>query len=157
MAALSEQEIQKRIKLGLVVSGPPNDNDSEDVELEDWQDIPDEVDQAKGVESDGSEDFAFDTKRRPSIDLENMSFNSHDQECEASAAATAGLTASYLSPSFHGDTYDPNKRLRARKPLVASITEEELLDAVVDDEEIATVDGDDEADDMELYRDTEVA
>jgi hypothetical protein len=146
LSSLSEQEIQKRIKLGLVTSTPDGANGAvaEDEELEDWQDIPDDA----KVDSDSSEDFTIDTKRRSSVDLDNMSLNTHDLEYDAGAAAVAagGLY------SFHGDTYDPNKRLRARKPMVASISEESPNSTAggPDDEEIATVDGgDNEADDME--------
>jgi hypothetical protein len=148
LSSLSEQEIQKRMKLGLVTSTPDGANGAvaEDEELEDWQDIPDDA----KVDSDSSEDFTIDTKRRSSVDLDNMSLNAHDLEYEAGAAAAAATGGPY---SFHGDTYDPNKRLRARKPMVASISEESPTGTAgggADDEEIATVDGgDNEADDME--------
>lgn len=135
MSSLSESEIQKRIQLGLVTYAPPNSRAQQDDEMEHWEDIEDEGKDSTSEESD--EDFVLDEKRRSSIDLCTMTMNAHDQGSEnaVSVAAAAAFTIC---------EFEPNKRQRSRKPMVASISEE----AVVDDEEIATVDG--EAEDMEL-------
>lgn len=146
---MSEQEIQKRMKLGLVTHAPRGAAAAafaaDDEDLDEWHDIKDDDDGQEDNNSDDDstvEDYNFDTKRRSSVDLDTMSINSHDLERERTnnnAAAAAAF-------SFHGDSYDPNKRLRARTSMVESISEET---AGAEDEEIATVDGDD-LDDMEL-------
>ena len=145
LASLSEQEIQKRMKLGLVTNAPRGAaaaSAADDEELEDWHDIQDDDGEKEEDDDSTVEDYNFDTKRRSSVDLDTMSINSHDQERERANNNNATSAAF----SFHGDSYDPNKRLRARNPMVASICEET---AGAEDEEIATVDGDD-LDDMEL-------
>ena len=137
LAALSEAEIQKRMRLGLVTHAPPGvAQGQEDKEMEDWEDIEEDGKESTSEETD-EEDFVIDAKRRSSVDLDNMSVNSHDQDWENAVGTAAG--------AFAMSDYDPNKRHRSRKPMVASISEE----AGAEDEEIATVDGD-EAEDVEL-------
>jgi len=136
LSALSDSEIQKRIRLGLVTHAPPGAHGQEDKEMEDWEDI--EEDAKESSEDTDDEDFVIDAKRRSSINLDDMSVNSHDQEWENDGGSTAAA-------GFAMSDYEPNKRQRSRKPMVASISEE----AGAEEEEIATVDGD-EAEDMEL-------
>jgi hypothetical protein len=137
LASLSEQEIQKRMKLGLVTNAPRGAPSADDEELEDWEDIQD--DGKESSEEGTDDDYIFDAKRRSSVDLDNMTTNLHDQQWEnTSNGGVAGFT-------YQGDN-ESNKRQCARKPMVASICEES---AGADDEEIATVDGDD-VEDMEL-------
>lgn len=129
------------MKLGLVTIAPQPRGALavDDEQLEDWDDLKDDVKDCSDESSD--DDYTFDTERRSSVDLDNMSINSHDQKWDNGEGGVAGCS------SFHGDTHDPNKRLRSRKPMVASISEETT---VVDDEEIATVDGDND-EDMEFH------
>ena len=142
LSTLSETEIQKRIRLGLVTQTPPGVRPQDDTEMEDWQDMEDEDEgdvaaKGSGIESEDDEDFVVDQKRRPSVDLDNMSLNSHDQEWEngnSSVAANAAMVAA----AFAMADFEPNKRQRSKKPNVASISE------ATEDEEIATVDGDEE-------------
>ena len=112
---LSEKEIQKRIKLGLVtnsaVAGTPT-MESEEV---DWDDLAEGDDE----DGDGHDSFVFDTGRRSSVEIDSMSTNVHDQQ--------EAWSQNDLS----------SKHQRSRKPMVASISE-------VEEEETATVDGDDE-------------
>lgn len=89
----------------------------------DWDDLvePDDEDE------DNNGSFVFDTGRRSSVEIDNMSANAHDNQ-----DPNAGV-------SIWNQTHDQSgsKRLRSRKPRVASISEG-------DDEETATVDGEDE-------------
>jgi len=137
LAALSETEIQKRIQLGLVTNAPPGARPADDDdEMEDWEDI--EVEDSKEASENSDEDsFVLDEKRRSSVELDSMSINLHDQTMDA-----AGIAAGFVMAA----DFESNKRQRSRKPMVASITEETASN---DDEEIATVDGD-EPEDMEL-------
>ena len=142
LATLSETEIQKRIRLGLVTHAAPGVRPLDDTEMEDWQDMEDEDDVAakgSGIESD-EEDFVIDQKRRSSVDLDHMSVNSHDQEWENGQSSVAA-NAAVVAAAFAMADFEPNKRQRSKKPMVASISE------ATEDEEVATVDGD--AEEME--------
>ena len=109
LATLSEQEIQKRMKLGLVTNAP---NPPEVEEWEDFEDAEEEETEEKQASKTG---FVIDANRRPSVELANMSQNTHDGwESESE--------------------YDPNKRARSHG--IAPIIEEE--------EEEDTVDGDED-------------
>ena len=136
LATLSEQEIQQRMKLGLVTNAPGAPA-SDDEEVEEWEDIEDAGKEASDGNS-SDEDYVFDPKRRSSVSLDNMSINSHDSESDLRSADGIGAVG------FSYQDHEPNKRLRARQPSVASIREE----PGVEDEDVATVDGDD-AEDME--------
>ena len=142
LATLSETEIQKRIRLGLVTHAAPGVRPLDDTEMEDWQDMEDEDDVAakgSGIESD-EEDFVIDQKRRSSVDLDHMSVNSHDQEWENGQSSVVA-NAAVVAAAFAMADFEPNKRQRSKKPMVASISE------ATEDEEVATVDGD--AEEME--------
>jgi len=133
LASLSEQEIQKRIQLGLVTAaaGAANDNDAE--ELVEWEDFEDSDDEEE--DESGKSEYVIDKERHSSIDLASMSENSHDDKEWDSETASAGSLSDF----------EPNKRHRAKKPGFGTIEE------VAEDEEIETVDGDE---DIEL-RDAE--
>lgn len=126
LAAISEPEIQKRMKLGLVTSNPEDAGDGQDeVELEDWQDL--EEDDTTTLD----DEYSFGVNRRSSIDLAGIS-NIRDDASWASDASAASF-ASFTE-------FEPNKRQRSKKPGFASIDEVE--------EDVDTIDG--EEDDMEL-------
>jgi len=146
LAALSETEIQKRIRLGLVTHAPPGVRVQDaDTVMEDWQDIEDDDGNTKeeGIDSDEDDDFVIDQKRRSSVDLDHMSVNMHDQECENDSVPAAAAAA---AAAFAMADFEPNKRQRSKKPMVASISEE--VAAEDEENETATVDGEDE-DEME--------
>jgi hypothetical protein len=114
------------MKLGLVknpspVQAPPHGFEDE------WEDITENDDN----KNDTKQQYVFDGKRRSSIDLDNMSTNFHDSWETTTTSGMIGYTYT---------EYDPNKRHRSKKPMVASITEEN--NHAADEEEIATVDGD---------------
>jgi hypothetical protein len=165
LASLSEQEIQKRAQLGLVTPSLDGSGaavstiitSSEDEELEDWQDITEEQDKAKSDDDDDEDSaYVFDTQRRSSVDLDNMTANAHDSALIGHNAILPHVSTG----SFALYDNNPNKRQRARsKPSFASIREEEPLGRgcaaatttnTFDDEEIATVDGNDDVEDMEI-------
>lgn len=126
LATMSETEIQKRIKLGLVTSSSEDAGDAEEEEeLEDWQDL--EEDDTTSLD----DDYSFDKNRRSSIDLAGIS-NTRDDASWASDASAASF-ASFTE-------FEPNKRHRSKKPGFASIDEA--------DEDVDTIDG--EEDNMEL-------
>lgn len=126
LAALSETEIQKRIKLGLVTGQTEASED----DTEEWDDFDDGSDESKG--EDAKAEYVFDNSRRSSVDMGGMCKNSHDEtETEWESASDGSLSE-----------FEPNKRQRA-KPSISSIPE-----ASAEDEDVDTVDGDDE--DMEL-------
>ena len=122
LSSLSESEIQKRVKLGLVTSAVSgvvsHTTETDDSE---WDDI---VEDEKG-EDDSS--YVFATNRRSSVDMVTMT-NSHDTEIDSSA----GMTYTSIN-------YETSRLQRASNPMVASISEEITT---LDDDEVATVDGD---------------
>jgi hypothetical protein len=152
LASLSEQEIQKRMQLGLVTPAAATSHHAAavdtDVELEDWQDIMENDDDdanensTSTIENGGSCKVA--TLRRSSVDLGHMSVNVHDM-------AALHHSSDVATQSFSGVLHDhqnPLKRQRYRQPSIASISEEEPLvggalgsNTVGDEEEVATVDG----------------
>lgn len=161
LAKVSAEEIQKRMRLGLVTaSGANNDNGTvgDDEELEDsWEDFDmddGDDDDNKGGEGENSNphhankeaEYVFDKGRRSSVDLACMSQNCHD-EC---AAANVEAAAHRL---YYYDEPQDVKRQCSREPSVSAIAEEDEAGGVKDtDEEVATVDGDQ---DVELRDATE--
>jgi hypothetical protein len=148
LASVSEQEIQKRIQLGLVTPAAASQAQHQpaaavdtDVELEDWQDImenDDDDDDAANNNTVENGGYKVATQRRSSVDLDHMSVNVHD-----AVAATAQSFGGALQ-----DHQNPLKRQRFRQPSIASISEEEPpvagvpgSNAAGDEEEVATVDG----------------
>lgn len=122
LATLSETEIQKRIKLGLITA--PTNSEDDDEETEEWEDFEDEEEDEKGT----SKGYIFDKSRSSSVDVAVMSKNTHDDaEWESESAGSLS-------------DFEPNKRHRSKQPLISSIAE------IGEDEEIETVDGDDDED-----------
>ena len=140
LAAMPPTEIEKRMKLGLVTSGSEDAGDvqGDDEELEDWQDLEDDDDNDDKAQVTLEESYSFDNNRRSSIDLAGIS-NARDDASWASDSSAASFT------SF--SEFEPNKRHRSKKPGFAAIDETE--------EDVDTIDGDDEGD-VEL-RDAEHA
>jgi len=88
---LSQQEMQKRINLGLV-----RDAEAADDSDEEWDDLDDdeaEEDVTLDVQQEG---YVFDTRRRQSIDLNsiNESYNDMQQQMNDLSASGIGLSAS---------------------------------------------------------------
>lgn len=150
LSTLSEKEIQQRIKLGLVTTTNNDsgligaDDDDEDVEWEDFDMDSDDAgeQQDNGSSTKGSSssipnsnkqehEYILTHSRRASVDLASMSSNSHDETDWESDQSTVD--------------HEPNKRHRSASLIATSIgTIEE-----VDEEEVATVNGEDEVDEME--------
>jgi len=146
LAAMSSDEIQKRMKLGLVTAGNEaenNSNNDEDEELEDsWEDFDMDDDDNNVNAKDGDDathkenhqaEYVFDKGRRSSVDLGRMSENSHDAGAIAMTAEAAAAHRLY-----YADEPVNAKRQRSRQPSVSSIQE----DAEKEEDEVATVDGD---------------
>lgn len=132
LAKLSKEEIDKRVKLGLVTGGADVGAESshhgeEDEELDYWEDLED-GDDAKAKGGDLKEEaYVFDTGRRSSVDLASMTSNSHDDRHNSNG----------------DDPMEPDsKRHRSKRPSVTAIQEETGIDE--DDDDIATVDGDED-------------
>jgi triacylglycerol esterase/lipase EstA (alpha/beta hydrolase family) len=121
-------------------------NDTNDVELDDWQDITDQDAIQPNHEYDDNDDdiqlsdieqskntttYALDTNRRASIDLGHLSINVHDESIQINNTnnATSGMgntsTRSLISNLLDSSMNNPNKRQRYRQPSIASISEEE--------------------------------
>jgi diadenosine tetraphosphatase ApaH/serine/threonine PP2A family protein phosphatase len=135
LAALSETEIQQRIKLGLITApaAAARFEDDDDEDAEEWDDFEDGSDESK--DEDVKAEYVFDNSRRSSVDIVIMSKNSHDETDEWDSDSAGSLSE-----------FEPNKRARSKQPSISSIAE------VPEDEDVDTVDGDDE--DIEL-RDAE--
>lgn len=132
VAQLDPDELQKRMRLGLVTEAPPGaaPPEKDEEEIDEWRDF--ELEDAEHVDDkDKESEFVFDKGRRSSVDLASMSENSHDEAIESD-----------LEP-------DPKRPRARRTPSVSAIAEEEEEDDDEDDEEVDTVDGDDEVRDME--------
>ena len=141
LAALSEKEIQQRIKLGLVTSNPNDpgltegDEEEEEVDLEDeWEDFDSDDDNEDGSKSGSHSkkaEYILTSSRRTSVDLSSMASNSHDEtDWESDNHSTAS-------------DFEPNKRHRSRSVLletgIGTIQEE-----TAEEEEVATVNGEDD-------------
>lgn len=123
LLTLSENEIQKRIRLGLVTNTPLDDSD-EDEEEETWEDLEDDSDN----EPDPTE-YRLSANRRSSIDLKQVSVN--ELEMLGASNSVLNFSSSMLDTDFQSSVtdvglivdFDPNKRNRSRKPRVPSIHE----------------------------------
>lgn len=129
LATLSETEIEKRMRLGLVTNEATEED--EQAEEEEWEDL-DEQDEAEAME----ESYVFDNVRRPSIDLACV----NDQHDSMSSFDSVDFNNS--DGSFGGVDFEPNKRHRSRKPRVSAIHEEAEDAEIEDAEEDDTVVGD---------------
>ena len=153
---MSEKEIQQRIKLGLVTttSNDPglngddddDDDDGNDEDLE-WEDFDIDGEDANEQQDDGSNksngknnnkqdhEYILTHTRRCSVDLASMSSNSHDE---------ADWESDHSIVDQHHQ-FEPNKRHRSASLITTAIgTIEEG-----DEEEVATVNGEEEAEEME--------
>ena len=124
LATLSEAEIQKRMRLGLVTNEAVEEE--EEVEQEEWEDL--EEDETEAME----ECYVFDNERCPSIDL-NAVNDQHDSMNSLDSVDCNNSDGRLTLES------EPNKRHRSRKPRVSAI-HEEAEDAEIDED--ATIDGD---------------
>jgi diadenosine tetraphosphatase ApaH/serine/threonine PP2A family protein phosphatase len=118
LAMLSDSEITKRIKLGLVTA-PQNDEES--VDDEEWNDID-----SSEEEEEEQEEYVFARDRRSSINLTSMAENCHD---------------SVDWDNLSEDGQD-SKRLMAPGQVTQTINE----DTIPAEDEASTVDGDAEVD-----------
>lgn len=121
LATLSESEIEKRMRLGLVTNEAVDDD--EEIE-EEWEELEEEVNEAEAME----ESYVFDNERRPSIDLARVN-DQHDS-----------LDSMEFNNSDSSLEFEPNKRHRSRKPRVSAIHEEQAEDVEIEEDD--TVDGD---------------
>ena len=151
LLTLSEQEIQKRMRLGLITTTPHDHSDDEKEEEEEWEDLEYESD----VEPEVAE-YRLSANRRSSIDLKatvndldmsDQSFGGSNSSLQYSTSmmdASADLQNSLTEGGLIVD-FEPNKRLRSRKPRVSSIhegMENESNDEleIVDDDEMSSKD-----------------
>ena len=151
LLTLSEQEIQKRMRLGLITTTPHDHSDDEKEEEEEWEDLEYESD----VEPEVAE-YRLSANRRSSIDLKatvndldmsDQSFGGSNSSLQYSTSmmdASADLHNSLTEGGLIVD-FEPNKRLRSRKPRVSSIhegMENESNDEleIVDDDEMSSKD-----------------
>jgi hypothetical protein len=118
LAMLSDSEITKRIKLGLVTA-PPNDEESEDDE--EWNNF-----ESSEEEEEEQEAYVFARDRRSSINLTSMAENCHD---------------SIDWDNLSEDGQD-SKRLMAPGQATQTINE----NSISAEDEASTVDGDAEVD-----------
>ena len=113
LQSLSETEIQKRMRLGLVTSTPAPDSDEEEEE-EEWDDLDDEEEE----EEQKVPEYRLATHRRSSIDLMSTVAN----ECDFAGSSSSNMDM-YDSQGLIVD-FDTSLRSRSRKPGVSSIYEE---------------------------------
>ena len=137
LLALSENEIQSRMQLGLVTSPPAQDSDEEDgVGEDEWEDFIDESDE------DGEENYRLATNRRSSIDLNctiesdadaPMMYSSSSLNLSSSQGLNSSMNLDEMATSevtggSEGDLivdFDSGKRKRSRRPRVSAINEED--------------------------------
>lgn len=127
LANLTDQEIEKRVRLGLVTAPIVSNGDDESEETEEWEDF------ASDEENDeaSQDSYVFDRERKSSIDLASISSNSHD-------SLSWDNENSSIASNFVD--YEPNKRHRSKKPGFAPIAEE----CMNEEEETDTVSGDED-------------
>ena len=126
VASLPEQEIQKRMKLGLISTS--EDSVVEDNQMTEWQDFDSDD---ENDDDDGPGAFPFAKERKSSIDLDSMASNSHDEG------------------DWEGDVPNPlidiqaNKRHCSKLPGFEPITEVDE-DEDESEQEVDTVNGEDD-------------
>jgi hypothetical protein len=126
--SLSTAEIAQRVRLGLIMAGEGNDDDSEE-----WDDIESDSEEQDDA---NMEQYTFAQNRRSSIDLQQMTQNFHD-----SSASSSGLNYNYGSSSGGLDIGGSSRDLGG---LIREVVKEDE-----DDDEASTVNGDD-IDDKEM-------
>lgn len=121
--SLSETEIEKRMRLGLVTNTPASDSEEENEEDERWEDFEDESDEENDTE------YRLAPHRRSSIDLNSTVVNDADATTMSYsdlAGSSSNMDMSDLHLSNDGliVDFDNSCRTRYRKPRVSSIHEE---------------------------------
>ena len=101
---LSETEMQKRIKLGLVRDSTPQDDSDEE-----WDGFDDEEDEEEVDLDVQQEGYVFDKRRRQSIDLSSMNNNYHDLD-QVDASGRLGMTA--VEEGEEEDTIDGDAEMK---------------------------------------------
>eukprot|EP00567_Pseudictyota_dubia_P001955 CAMPEP_0197467558 /NCGR_PEP_ID=MMETSP1175-20131217/65629_1 /TAXON_ID=1003142 /ORGANISM="Triceratium dubium, Strain CCMP147" /LENGTH=676 /DNA_ID=CAMNT_0043003635 /DNA_START=326 /DNA_END=2356 /DNA_ORIENTATION=- len=166
IAMLSEQEIKKRMKLGLITVGEGDDDDDDDGEFEQWDDLEEddegveEGDSAGRSDDDEEEDeeedeydLKIDTGRKSSVDPTHTSASplggSHDNhvwgEADASDSDNAGGGMHHSKTMDFSEVSDRKKKPRSAR--FSSISE-----GNEDEDEDSTVDGaEDEDERMDYY------
>jgi hypothetical protein len=144
LAALSEAEIEKRIRLGLVThASPPEQHQQQMVAAEDeqWEDFEDEEVEAVVAKEASEEEYIFAEGRRSSVDLNATTENAHD-----SMGSTSSMDSDSAMTFGRHDgmslIVDFERQKSSRKPRVSAIHEEAMDESMEQDEEVATVDGD---------------
>lgn len=128
LQALSETEIQKRMRLGLVTTTPQSD--SEEEEDERWEDFEDEE-----SEEEPDTQYRLSTNRRSSIDLMSTVANDSDSKMHCVDSNSNFMGGSNSNMEASGELvgsnsdglivdFDSSFRTRSRKPRVSSIHEE---------------------------------
>jgi hypothetical protein len=139
LQALSEHEIQSRMRLGLVTSSPADDHDKYDDEQ--WEDIDDESEE----ENKGAE-YRLSTNRRSSVDLSSTVAMESDSKMHLSDTNLNFLGGSGpLDGSGDFADHLSGDRIRSRKPGVSSINEE--MEGFSSSDDNMNTTGDDEEDD----------
>jgi hypothetical protein len=139
LATLSDSEIAKRVRLGLVTDDVASGDEIIEGEEEDeeWQDLDEQADDVM------QNSYVFAAERRPSIDLNSV----HEPGDSMSSInlnndSDGSLTYSGDSSLISNLDFESNTRHRSRKPRVSAIFEESE-DAVIEDaDEDETVNGD---------------
>jgi hypothetical protein len=150
LQSLSENEIQKRIHLGLVTDNPAPDSDEE--EDEQWEDFEDESEEEDVTE------YRLSTHRRSSIDLMSTVGNDSDSKMNCSdsnvqlANANNGSGSNMDASAALADgnnnkdglivDFDASFRTRSRAPRVSSIHEE--AEGFSSSDDMAGMDDDDQ-------------
>ena len=108
---LSQEELQKHIRLGLIRETPPLDDDSASEEWDDLDEDEEVVDVAEqlNVEQDG---YKIDKRRRQSIDLASMSNNLHDIDAEMDGSKAGGMAAVQEDVEAEEDTIDGDEDMK---------------------------------------------
>ena len=127
LSTMSQSEIEKRIRLGLVTNEAVEEE--EEQADEEWEDLENDPEAMESEES-----YTFDNERRPSIDLSSVN-DQHD-----SMTSLESVDFNHSDGSLTLD-FEPNKRHRSRKPRVSAI-HEESEDAEIEEAEDDTVVGD---------------
>lgn len=149
LMALSEMEIQQRIRLGLVTASQPQthnqyDDLEDNEEMDEWEDFDLGEDNAASTETKDSSEGGVDNShlnsyrlsdsRRSSVDLSSMSSNLHDiaaSDLESQLAAAARMVGGSLGGSFSlGD------EKRHRQSSVGSMNFEPIDETEADEEEV---------------------
>lgn len=152
LQSLSQDEIQKRIHLGLVTNNAAQDSDEEEEEDEQWEDFEDESE-----EEDVSE-YRLATHRRSSIDLMSTVANDSDSKMNYSDTNISLMNANGNGSGSNMDAlaaadangsrdalivdFDSSFRTRSRAPRVSSIHEE--MEGFSSSDDMGNMDDDDD-------------